>query len=551
MGSKKILVVGDDGLVSSYLRSGGYETIAALDDQSSVDLVLINADAADCAGFENIRLDSCCPMVVIKSGPEAVRAADPLLSRAFDCLAHPVQRETLLKVCAMALKHGAVLAQNETYKTHLDAISNSVSDSIIAVDSDLKVLEINDAAKTICNLSADDLGVDIRKALHSCKCGCVEALEEAVAIRRRVARGRIECAPGSGRRRIISMTATPLARSGGAVMVVRDETRLDDLERSLKERKKFSGIVGKSRNMQKVYAMIENLVDVQSTVLITGESGTGKELVAEALHMGGIRSAGPLVKVNCSALSENLLESELFGHVKGAFTGALRDKSGRFEIADGGTIFLDEVGDIPIGMQVKLLRVLQEREFERVGDTTPVRVDVRVVAATNQDLREKVRSGIFREDLYYRLKVIEIHVPSLKDRMEDMPLLVEFFLNKFNGSLNKNVSGVSDEVMRLFMRYPWRGNVRELEHAIEHAMIVCRQNVISLADLPADLGESDALLSNGELSREAVSAESILHALEESGWKKAKAARQLGVSRSTLYRKIEELNLTDRINNRT
>ncbi|MBT3260359.1 MAG: sigma-54-dependent Fis family transcriptional regulator, partial [Deltaproteobacteria bacterium] len=211
------------------------------------------------------------------------------------------------------------------------------------------------------------------------------------------------------------------------------------------------------------------------TVLITGESGTGKELVAEALHYKGGRNHKPLVKVNCSALSDNLLESELFGHIKGSFTGAVKDRIGRFQMADGGTILLDEIGDMPPKIQVKLLRVLQEKTFERVGESTSIKVDVRVVACTNQALREKIEQGEFREDLYYRLNVVEICVPPLRERKEDIPFLIDHFVKKFNKNINKDIFGISTDVQKVFMDYSWPGNVREMEHALEHAFILCHQ----------------------------------------------------------------------------
>jgi transcriptional regulator with PAS, ATPase and Fis domain len=325
--------------------------------------------------------------------------------------------------------------------------------------------------------------------------------------------------------------------------VVRDETHLVSLERDLKKRRQFHGIIGKSDKIQKVYSLIEDLCGVETTVLITGESGTGKELVAEALHHGGVRSNKPLVKVNCSALSENLLESELFGHVKGAFTGAVQDRIGRFRKAGGGTIFLDEIGDISFSTQLRLLRVLSEKEFERVGDSTSVKVDVRIVAATNQDLREKVRQGEYREDLYYRLRVVEVTLPPLRERREDLSLLVDHFLKNFNQQFNKKITAVSSDVIKLFMDYPWPGNVRELEHSLEHAFVLCRQSIIGVNDLPPEFKEiakTKASLSEDEKKDDT---QALLQALEKTDWNKAKAARLLGISRQTLYRKIEVYNI--------
>ena len=276
-------------------------------------------------------------------------------------------------------------------------------------------------------------------------------------------------------------------------MTIRDETRLTLLERDLKRRRDFHRLlIGKSEAMQAIYDLIDSLADLRTTVLITGESGTGKELVAEALHYAGCRRDQALVKVNCSALAETVLESELFGHVRGAFTGATHDRAGRFAKADGGTMFLDEIGDLSPLLQQKLLRVLQEKEFERVGDSTPIKVDVRIIAATNRDLKALVAGGAFREDLYYRLKVVELKLPPLRARRLDIPLLVDFFLKEFSAEFNKAIDGVSAEVMELFLDYPWPGNVRELRHVIEHACILSRQTTLTLADLPADLGSEAA-----------------------------------------------------------
>jgi transcriptional regulator with GAF, ATPase, and Fis domain len=303
-------------------------------------------------------------------------------------------------------------------------------------------------------------------------------------------------------------------------------------------------MVGKSAAMQKVYRLIEALTDLPSTVLISGASGTGKELVADALHHEGNRRGRPFVKVNCAALSENLLESELFGHVKGAFTGALKDRVGRFETADGGSIFLDEIGDISPSLQVRLLRVLQEREFERVGDSGTVKVDVRVIAATNQDLKEKVREGIFRADLYYRLKVVHIAMPPLSERLEDLPLLVQYFIGQFNHKLGKAVSRLSDQAMDALACHSWPGNVRELEHVLEHAFVLCGGSTITLDELPGDLSEKAAPAPGG--ARQKTAPQGLLQALEKAGWNKSKAARLLGVDRRTVYRKMEEFGILEK-----
>jgi transcriptional regulator with PAS, ATPase and Fis domain len=299
-------------------------------------------------------------------------------------------------------------------------------------------------------------------------------------------------------------------------------------------------IIGRSAAIEEIRSMIRSLADVQTPVLITGESGTGKELVADALHAAGNRCGRNLVKINCAALSEGLLESELFGHVRGAFTGAVKDKVGRFQRAHGGSIFLDEIGEMTPSMQLRLLRVLETMEFERVGDSTPVRVDVRVIAATNRDLHERVQRGEFREDLYFRLKVVEVHLPPLRERRDDIPLLVHHFVNVFNRTFSKNIEGVSDQVMELFQRYHWPGNVRQLEHVLEHAFVLTRRQVLTPEDLPADFMKASGPNAVRHPRGESVEVRAILAALEQASHNKSEAARLLGISRRTLYRKLEE-----------
>lgn len=312
-----------------------------------------------------------------------------------------------------------------------------------------------------------------------------------------------------------------------------------DLKRDLKMTHHFRNMIGKSDSMQDIYALIKELADVSATVLVTGESGSGKELVVEALHTSGRRQDRSFVKVNCSALSETVLESELFGHVKGAFTGADKDNVGRFQKAANGTILLDEIGDVSQHFQKRLLRVLQEHEFERLGDTTTLRMNARVIAATNQDLLEKVRRKEFREDLYYRLKVVEIKVPPLRERKEDIPLLIKHFLEVFSKELEKKIKEVSAEVLKILMDYHWPGNVRELRNTLEHISILCKGEKITENDLPADF--AGRRLSNIKpFEASSYDKESIVQALEKAKWNKTRAAQLLKISRRTLYRKLNE-----------
>ncbi|MBF0539536.1 MAG: sigma-54-dependent Fis family transcriptional regulator [Nitrospirae bacterium] len=308
----------------------------------------------------------------------------------------------------------------------------------------------------------------------------------------------------------------------------------------VKQRSQFHNFIGKNPRIQELYNLVETLANLQSTVLITGESGTGKELIAEALHFKGIRQRGPMVKVNCSALSVNILESELFGHVKGAFTGAIRDRIGRFETARGGSIFLDEIGDISPRVQIQLLRVLEDRVIERLGQSTPIKVDVRIITATNRPLAELVASGGFRNDLFYRLKVVELFLPPLRHRRDDIPLLVEHFLKRFSIALNKELRAVSDDCMYVFLHHQWPGNVRELEHILEHAAIVCQSPLITYHDLPRSITEGFKRLSHDAGNQR----QEIIEALDQAMWNKSRAARLLGISRRTIYRKMLQLDIS-------
>lgn len=496
-----------------------------------------------------------CPVVVITGNPDIETASEAVRLGAFDYIQKPLRQETLLHVTSAALKNKAAIDEKEKYRANLEAIFRSVKDAIIMVDRGLVVVEVNDAAASICGISKSAVGRPFSSLPRACG-GCLEALRETIEKGQSVDLYGLECQIRNRPRHVVNLTTSPLIdRNGvfaGAVMVVRDETRLADLERDLRERRSFHNIIGRSKKMQEIYSLIEALSNVQTTVLITGESGTGKELVAEAIHFRGNRNDKPLVKVNCSALSENLLESELFGHVRGAFTGAVQDKIGRFERANGGTIFLDEIGDISPAIQQRLLRVLQDTEFERVGASVPVRVDVRVIAATNKDLREKVRKGEFREDLYYRLKVVEIPLPPLRERWEDIPVLTSYFIEKFNKKFGREISGISSEVQKAFLDYHWPGNVRELEHILEHAFILCRHNTITMEHLPPDFtasvcSDTEETTKDGpspfQKDRQAIERRALLQAMEKTGWNKARAARLLGISQRTLYRKISEYNI--------
>ncbi|MDR4497517.1 MAG: sigma 54-interacting transcriptional regulator [Candidatus Scalindua sp.] len=439
------------------------------------------------------------------------------------------------------------LKEVQEFKENLEAIFKNIKDGIILLDSEQRVVELNNSARRICGLP------DINKArgekfetlTKKCEGECLQALLETLNTKLPAERSRFECSSC-----LVSVATSPISdiqgKFKGCIIVVRDETRLAVLEANLRERQQLHNIIGKSDGLRKVFSLIEILSETPTTVLITGENGTGKGLAAEALHYHQKGSKKkPFVVVSCSSLSDSLLESELFGHVKGAFTGALSDRVGRFQMAEGGTLFLDEIGDITHMMQLRLLRVLEEKVFERLGDSTTLKADVRVIAATNQDLRRKVSQGKFREDLYHRLKVVEITMPPLRERSEDIPLLVEYFIKKLNMRLHKNIESLSTTVLKRFMDYQWPGNIRQLYNTMEYAFITCDTSVITIDNLPSDFKNMRVRDRRSEETDKRNDRNQIIKALEKSGWNKAKAARLLGVHRVTIYKMMKKYSIKE------
>lgn len=342
----------------------------------------------------------------------------------------------------------------------------------------------------------------------------------------------------------------------GVVETVTDLTELtktklkvEEAERKLGEVHRFDRIIGKSHVMRQVFEAVKAAAASEATILIEGESGTGKELVAGAIHFNSNRMTKPLVTVNCSALTESLLESELFGHVKGAYTGAIKDRMGRFEEADGGTIFLDEIGEISPYIQVKLLRVLQEREVERVGESKRRKINIRILTATNKNLYELVQSGTFREDLYYRLKVFPIFVPPLRERKDDIPVLVSHFIKQQNETTGKKIKGLTHTATQILMDYNWPGNVRELENAIEHAFVLCNSEMVDTFDLPVEIRKTEFAPPHtaNQVPRHTYSRagknltpQALRELLETHQWNKAEVARQIGVSRTAVWKYMKK-----------
>jgi PAS domain S-box-containing protein len=569
MKSNKILIIDDEpiniSLLEDILKEEKYDIRSATSGEDALsllpefepDLILLDILMSGMDGYEvcqrirdieQFRLVKIIMVSAMAMLKERLKGYDV---GADDYITKPFKKEELLAKVRVVMRLKETEVANEKYRSHLEAIFRSVKDGILTVDKDKRVIEANEAVSEICGVPKNEIiGHHFGDLFPHCNKGCQKVLEETLHTQTVIQEYRVECQHQQKHRQIVVLSSSPLKNQYnqiiGAVLVIRDTTKMNDLERELIEQNRFHHIIGKSSTMQNIYRLLENLSGTNTTILINGESGTGKELVAKALHYGSDRAHKPLIKVNCSALSENLLESELFGHVKGAFTGAIRSRIGRFQAADGGTIFLDEIGDISPLIQLKLLRVLQEKEFERVGDTATHKVDVRVLTATNKDLKEKVRMGEFREDLFYRLKVVEINLPPLRDRLEDIPLLFSHFCKQFNKIFNKQIDGLSDEVLRIMMEYHWPGNVRELQHAVEHAFVLCNDRTIAVEHLPPELKmvvSTQIYAPKKKFLNAADEAQAYLESLNKTGWNKAKAARMMGVSRPTLYKKMKEYKL--------
>jgi sigma-54 dependent transcriptional regulator, acetoin dehydrogenase operon transcriptional activator AcoR len=442
----------------------------------------------------------------------------------------------------------------------LKSLFESIPCGVLIVDGDRRILAVNNVIEQtfgICGAEIiDQRGGEALKCVNAFKnpkgcgfaeecvsCGVRSTALEAISgnqIHRKKTTFQL-LVDGKTNDLQLLISAAPFDYDGKrlAVIVLEDMTELNTLRRRLKADQSFAGIIGQDVKMQELFDTIREVAEVDVSVLIQGESGTGKELVAAAIHNEGARANKPFVPVNCGALPEGLLASELFGHVKGSFTGALRDKKGRFELADGGTLFLDEVVDLPKDMQSKLLRVLQEGTFERVGDEKTKSVDVRIISAANRNLKDEVKKGNFRDDLFYRINVVPIYMPPLRERRNDIPLLVDHFLHRIVKNGAQDNPDISDEAVSLLMDYHWPGNVRELENAIQFAIVKCRGRKILPKDLPVELQRPDVPGTSRGPSRK-LDLEVVTSALVKSGGNKAKAARLLGVGRATLYRFLDD-----------
>lgn len=575
--SKKnnILIVDDTAenlaVLRKLLTEQGYQVRPALSGEIALkavstqppDLILLDIMMPGMDGYEvcselkSSENTAHIPVIFISALTEVEGLVKAFKVGGVDYITKPFRAAEVLARVQTHLELQNALYEKDAAQMMLQTILDSIDNIIVTVDDQFKVINSNRPLDRICAHQPDD-PITFQQRLEDGQGPCAEALRQALSEKKKVEECRIECSCGGQDDRTLVLNASPLSMedngAAGAVLVIRDISRLAQLEKNILEQHSYFNIIGKNKTMQGIYSLMEQTADLDVNVLICGDSGTGKELIADAVHNASSRAKEPLVKVNCAALSESLLESELFGHVSGAFTGAVKDRIGRCQAAEGGTLFLDEIGDISPSFQAKLLRFLEQKEFERIGDSRTLKADVRVVAATNQDLQEKVRIKEFREDLFYRLKGVLIKLPALKERSDDIPLLISNFLEQSRKSLNKNITGLDEGVARMFMDYPWPGNIRELKSVIHYACALCSEELIQQEHLPSEFLSAASAARSGapeagsveRLSAEIGSErESILRVLDKTDWNKAKTARLLGISRATLYSKLLKYNIEE------
>ena len=428
-----------------------------------------------------------------------------------------------------------------------DTILESISDGVFTIDESFRITSFNKAAEDITGIKREDaIGLRCSEVFKSNMCEGSCPLEKTFNTGKTIINQSGYIVTLEGKRIPISVSTALIHNKEGDVIggaeTFRDLSELEEL-RKLRARERFGEMQSNSASMQKILSMVPPVADSTSTVLVLGESGTGKEVLARTIHFCSNQKEGPFVAVNCGALPDTLLESELFGYKKGAFTGADQDKKGRFALAQGGTLFLDEIGDISSSMQVKLLRVLQERQYEPLGSQRSEKTDARIICATNKNLEEMVKKGTFRQDLYYRINIISLTIPPLRDRKEDIPLLAHQFLRQYTALNNKSIADFSSAVFQAFYAYSWPGNIRELENTVERSVVLSQGGEITVEDLPIEIAQhvqqSKSAPSDIKEAKEALERQLIVEALNKHNNNITLASKELGMHRATLYRKIE------------
>ena len=452
----------------------------------------------------------------------------------------------------MCYKH--VMSDVEQNKIQ-NVILDSISEGVFTIDQNWCITSFNRAAEEITGIkSSDAIGHLCKDVLRADVCEQNCTLRETMETGKAIMNKAVHIIDAAGEKRAITISTALLKDESGEVIggveTFRDISAVEELRKEIEGRYSFEDIISQSHKMQNIFAILPNIAESNTTVLIEGASGTGKELFARAIHNLSFRKNGPFIAVNCGALPDTLLESELFGYKAGAFTDAKKDKPGRFALAEGGTIFLDEIGDVSPAMQVKLLRVLQEKTYEPIGDVSTVKADVRIITATNKKLSQLVKQGRFREDMYYRINVMKLELPGLKERKEDIPLLVDHFISRFNRLHNKNICCVTDEVTGILLGHDYPGNIRELENIIEHCFVLCGGEIIEAKHLPASLRPAAETKDNQQYEPATIKQMEIIlisQSLRRNDSNKTATAKELGIDKSTLFRKIKAYGITDKI----
>lgn len=433
----------------------------------------------------------------------------------------------------------------QSFKRHYRIILDSIDDGVFTVDLNWRITSFNKAAERITGIPKEEaVGRPCYDVLRADVCESDCTLSHTIHTEMPVRNMPVHIVRADQSVIPISVSTTLLRNDAGEVIggveTFRDLSVVNRLRRELLKQHSFEDIVSKNRKMMKVFSILPQIAASSSTILIEGGSGTGKELIARAIHNNSLKQNGPFIAVNCGAMPDTLCESELFGYVAGAFTDAKKDKPGRFALAKNGTILLDEIGDVSPAVQIRLLRVLEEKVYEPLGSTRTVPTNARVIAATHRNLADLTKKGVFREDLYYRINVIKVHLPDLSERKEDIPILVDHFIERFNQLNGKRIVGITQEAMTALMLYDWPGNIRELENAIEHAFVLSEGDMILLNHLPEHLfpGETSVRVPNGSTLKE-IEKHAIEQALQKNQWKRMATARELGIDKNTLRRKIK------------